>query len=123
MLAMVWVHGCLGLHRWLSLKPWYSRLWLVSYTLALMPYITSLVGMVAGYRETSLRKSDPSWLLRLDQQEQWLSAEGLPMSSEEIGHIMMPFAFQLIGAFFVSVMLSVIIRLIWLQIEKRRSTI
>ena len=88
-----------------------------------MPYITSLVGMVAGYRETSLRKSDPSWLLRLDQQEQWLSAEGLPMSSEEIGHIMMPFAFQLIGAFFVSVMLSVIIRLIWLQIEKRRSTI
>ena len=123
MLGMVWGHGCIGLHRWLSLKPWYNRLWLVSYTLALMPYITSLAGMVAGYRETSLRKSDPSWLLRLDQQEQWLSAEGIPMSSEEIGHIMMPFAFQLIGAFCVSVMLGVIIRLIWLQIEKRRSTI
>ena len=123
LLGMVWGHGCIGLHRWLSLKPWYSRFWLACYTLAIMPYITSMIGIVVGYRETSLRKSDSNWLLRLDEQAQWLTPEGTPMSSEEIDHIIMPFAFQLIGAFFVSVMLSVIIRLIWLQIEKRRSTI
>ena len=123
LLGMVWGHGCIGLHRWLSLKPWYSRFWLACYTLAIMPYITSMIGIVVGYRETSLRKSDSNWLLRLDEQAQWLTPEGTPMSSEEIDHIIMPFAFQLIGAFFVSVMLGVIIRLIWLQIEKRRSTI
>ena len=89
---MVWGHGCIGLHRWLSLKPWYSRFWLACYTLAIMPYITSMIGIVVGYRETSLRKSDSNWLLRLDEQAQWLTPEGTPMSSEEIDHIIMPFA-------------------------------
>jgi len=122
-LGMVWGHGCIGLHRWLSLKPWYSRFWLACYTLAIMPYITSMMGVVAGYRETSLRKSDSNWLLKLDGQAQWLTTEGTPMSSKEIDQIVMSFAFQLIGAFFASVMLGIIIRLVWLQIEKRRSTI
>ena len=67
MLAMVWGHGCVGLHRWLSLKPWYSRLWLAFYTLAIMPYVTSIIGVSVGFREASLRKSDSSWLARLDE--------------------------------------------------------
>ena len=62
MLAMVWVHGCLGIHRWLSLKSWYNRLWLFFYTLAIMPYVTSMIGVAVGYREAVLRKFDSSWM-------------------------------------------------------------
>ena len=127
MLAMVWVHGCLGLHRWLSLKPWYNRLWLVFYTLAIMPYITSMIGVAVGHREVVLRKLDPSWLDMLDEKTQWLDTAGLPMNSEQMKKIaedsIYPVAFKFMGAFFLSVIISVIIRLIWLQIEKRQSNI
>ena len=84
---MVWVHGCLGLHRWLSLKPWYNRLWLFFYTLAIMPYITSMIGVAVGYREVVLRKFDSSWSNTIIEKTPWLDTAGLPMSSEQLKKI------------------------------------
>jgi len=127
MLAMVWVHGCLGLHRWLSLKPWYNRLWLIFYTLAIMPYVTSMIGMAVGYREALLRKLEPSWSDMLVEKAQWLDLEGNPMTYEQMKKIwensIDPVAEKLILAFLLSVVFSVIIRFIWIQIEKRQSNI
>ena len=35
-LILTWLHGCLGLHFWLRLKPWYPRLAAILYSLALL---------------------------------------------------------------------------------------
>ena len=86
-----------------------------------------MIGVAVGHREVVLRKLDPSWLDMLDEKTQWLDTAGLPMNSEQMKKIaedsIYPVAFKFMGAFFLSVIISVIIRLIWLQIEKRQSNI
>ena len=127
MLAMVWVHGCLGIHRWLSLKSWYNRLWLFFYTLAIMPYVTSMIGVAVGYREAVLRKFDSSWMEMVAEKTPWLNSAGLPMSPDQMKKIsddaVMPVYFKFTMAFILSVIIGVILRFIWLQIEKRQSNI
>ncbi|MEE8535918.1 MAG: adenylate/guanylate cyclase domain-containing protein [Kiloniellales bacterium] len=59
---VAWLHGCIGLHFWLRLKPWYPRLLPLLYALALVIPVVSLLGFyVAGRRVAELAR-DPSWL-------------------------------------------------------------
>jgi adenylate cyclase len=43
LLAIVWVHGCIGLHFWLRLKPWYP---------AWMPWLTGLAVAIPALAQT-----------------------------------------------------------------------
>ncbi|MFQ5970923.1 MAG: adenylate/guanylate cyclase domain-containing protein [Alphaproteobacteria bacterium] len=58
---VVWIHGCIGLHLWLRLKPWY-RQWLpVLYAVALLLPVTGLLGFVAGGREVAALADQAGW--------------------------------------------------------------
>ena len=47
-LVLVWVHGCLGLHYWWQLKPWYPRAVPVLYAGAVLVPTLSLAGIISS---------------------------------------------------------------------------
>ncbi|WP_164516513.1 adenylate/guanylate cyclase domain-containing protein [Minwuia thermotolerans] len=59
---IAWIHGCLGVHMWLRLKPRYRPCAPALYTAALMVLVLGLAGFVSGGQEVSLRAQDPVWL-------------------------------------------------------------
>ncbi len=63
-LVVVWTHGCLGLHYWLRLKPWYRpwQPWLLA--LAILVPTLAFAGFIASGREIALLSQDPAWLNR-----------------------------------------------------------
>jgi adenylate cyclase len=72
LLLLVWAHGCIGVHFWLRLKPWYSELrpWL--FALALLLPALALVGFVHGGREVVARaERDPAWLMAEARRSNW----------------------------------------------------
>jgi adenylate cyclase len=123
LMGLVWGHGCLGMHRWLRLKPWYRRYWAGWYTLALLPPVMAFFGSMSGYRETQLRKQDPAWIEKLVDREQWLHPDGTPMDHKEVEALVMPVGAQLIGAFVFTVLLAFSLRFAWLQHQKKKCTI
>ncbi|WP_232630317.1 adenylate/guanylate cyclase domain-containing protein [Methylobacterium sp. Leaf118] len=60
-LLVAWLHGCLGLHFWLRLKPLYPRFapWLLAG--AVLVPVLALLGMVQGGRAVALAAADPAW--------------------------------------------------------------
>lgn len=63
-LVAVWVHGCLGLHYWLRLKPWYRPLQGTLYVTALLIPAAALAGFAGAGKEAALRLQDPAWSQR-----------------------------------------------------------
>ena len=61
-LVVAWLHGCIGLHFWLRLRPWYPRALPFVYAGALLIPVLGLLGFVAGGREVARLASDPAWL-------------------------------------------------------------
>ena len=73
MLILVWLHGCIGIHFWLRLRPWYRAMqpWLFAPAL-LLPTL-ALIGFANAGRELRARAaSDPAWLERLAAAQGWL---------------------------------------------------
>ncbi|TCO77536.1 adenylate cyclase [Plasticicumulans lactativorans] len=50
LLLVVWVHGCIGLHHWLSFKPWYRRAAWALYAGAIALPLLSLAGFITAGR-------------------------------------------------------------------------
>jgi adenylate cyclase len=50
LMVLVWVHGCIGLHHWLSMKAWYRDFLWLWYGLALLIPALSYAGFVAASR-------------------------------------------------------------------------
>ena len=63
-LVVVWVHGCLGLHYWARLKPWYGRLRPSLYVAALLIPAAALSGFAGAGKEAALLINDPAWRQR-----------------------------------------------------------
>jgi adenylate cyclase len=61
-LIIVWLHGCMGLHFWLRLKPWYARLSSILFSLALLIPVLSLLGFSQAGREVARLTTEPGWL-------------------------------------------------------------
>jgi adenylate cyclase len=61
LIVVVWTHGCIGLHYWLRLKPWFAKA--APYLLAfavLLPTL-ALLGLVQGAREAIALNAQPEW--------------------------------------------------------------
>lgn len=60
-LIFAWIHGCLGIHFWLRLKPWYSSAFPVLYSVALALPILALTGFINGANEVETLFADTNW--------------------------------------------------------------
>jgi adenylate cyclase len=61
-LVVVWLHGCMGVHYWLRIRPWYRRAspWL--FALALLVPVLALLGFAQAGREVSRLATTPGWI-------------------------------------------------------------
>lgn len=60
-LCVVWLHGCIGVHYWLRLKPFHARWQPVLATAAVLLPVLALLGLLSGLREASQLLADPSF--------------------------------------------------------------
>lgn len=60
-LLIAWIHGCIGLHFWLRIRPWYPRWTPLVYGGALLTPVLALLGFAAGGREVARLSADPAW--------------------------------------------------------------
>ncbi len=58
---VAWLHGCIGVHMWLRLKPWYPRAAAYLYTTAVLLPVLALAGFQDGGREAARLYQDPIW--------------------------------------------------------------
>jgi len=62
LLTLAWVHGCMGLHFWLRLKPWYPRVVSLLFGIALLVPVLALLGFAQAGREVSRLSQEEGWL-------------------------------------------------------------
>ena len=61
-LAVAWIHGCIGLHFWLRLRPWYPRLARTIYSGFLLVPVLALLGFATAGQEVGRRASEPGFV-------------------------------------------------------------
>jgi adenylate cyclase len=60
-LLIAWTHGCIGLHFWLRLRPWYRPAALTLYSFALLLPALALLGFASAGREAALLARTPGF--------------------------------------------------------------
>ncbi|HEY7319717.1 MAG TPA: adenylate/guanylate cyclase domain-containing protein [Candidatus Binatia bacterium] len=77
LVVVAWIHGCIGLHFWLRLRPWYSRMVPIFFSIALLLPVLALLGFAEAGREISdLMARQPDWF------NQTLLTANVPRGSE-----------------------------------------
>jgi adenylate cyclase len=61
LLVIVWTHGCLGIHFWLRLKPFYPRVRDFLLSIAVLLPALALLGFYQGGEQTLKSAEDPAW--------------------------------------------------------------
>ncbi len=61
-LTVAWIHGCIGLHFWLRLRPWYPRLARALYSGFLLVPVLALLGFAAAGQEVDRRAREPGYV-------------------------------------------------------------
>src|SRR5689334_211007 len=64
-LVVAWLHGCVGLHFWLRLRPWYGRHARLIYSVLLLLPVLALLGFAEAGREIGRRAEDPAFVPRV----------------------------------------------------------
>ena len=64
LLLIVWIHGCLGFHFWLRLKPFYPRVKAALLAGAVLLPALALLGYYQGGERTLVAIQDPGWRAR-----------------------------------------------------------
>ena len=63
LIVIAWIHGCIGFHFWLRLRPFYSRYASLFFAGALLLPVLALLGFVQAGREIDfLVARDPGWI-------------------------------------------------------------
>jgi adenylate cyclase len=62
LVLVAWGHGCIGLHYWLRLKPWYGRALPYLYAAALLLPALALAGFVSAGMQVSALAAQPGWM-------------------------------------------------------------
>jgi adenylate cyclase len=61
LLLIVWTHGCIGVHLWLALKPFYPRVKNLLLSAAVLLPTLALLGYAQGLRMILRDATDPAW--------------------------------------------------------------
>jgi adenylate cyclase len=62
LLLVAWVHGCMGIHYWLRMQPWYMRIRMVLYTIVVLLPVLALLGFSQAGRFVATLAVDPIWI-------------------------------------------------------------
>jgi adenylate cyclase len=62
LLAIVWLHGCLGIHYWLRVKPWHPITVPTLRVLGVLVPLLAIGGFVDMGQEVARLAADPDWL-------------------------------------------------------------
>jgi len=65
LLMIAWTHGCIGLHFWLRLRPWYRRWFPVILSAFVLVPVLALLGFAEAGREVSALAREPGFVQRL----------------------------------------------------------
>jgi len=69
LITVAWLHGCIGFHFWLRLRPWYRRAAPACLGCALLLPVLGLLGFTqAGHEVDSLVARNPDWIAQVVQQ-------------------------------------------------------
>ncbi len=77
LLLVVWGHGCIGLHRWLRLKPGYREWQWLAYAFSLLLPAAALSGIWVAGRDIAILASQPGWLAQMMQQANGINSAQL----------------------------------------------
>jgi adenylate cyclase len=61
-LVVAWGHAMIGLHFWLRVRPWYTRLQPVALVIAVLVPALSLLGAIEAGRQVIALAADPNWI-------------------------------------------------------------
>ena len=62
LVAIAWTHGCMGLHFWLRLRPWYPRAARTFLVAAVLLPALAVLGFAEAGKEAARRAREPGWL-------------------------------------------------------------
>jgi adenylate cyclase len=62
LVVVAWTHGCIGVHYWLRLRPWYPRALPYLYAVALLLPALGLAGFVSAGLQVRELAAQPGWL-------------------------------------------------------------
>ncbi len=85
LLIVVWLHGVIGLHLWLRLKPWYDKAFPALLTFALLLPITAIAGWIDAARRLVAEQSGPAERISIPSPE----AAGILLGWIDIGHLIL----------------------------------
>jgi adenylate cyclase len=64
--TLAWAHGCIGLHFWLRIRPWYARVFPAVMTAFVLVPVLAFLGVAEAGREVSALARDPGFIQRLN---------------------------------------------------------
>ncbi len=112
-LLVVWLHGCIGLHSWFRLKPWYrGELPALGLVFATLLPVLALNGFVAAGREIELLAYDGEWLGEF--------YENLNLTDDNLGKIVTSMAIVFRYSF-ASLVITIIALRIVRQLRNRKN--
>ena len=77
LVTIAWLHGCIGFHFWLRLRPWYARVAPIFLAVAVLLPVLALLGFAEAGREISgFMARQPEWF------ERTLAAANVPRGSQ-----------------------------------------
>lgn len=72
-----WIHGCIGVYRWLQLKPWYERWRHILFAFALLIPTLSLAGFLQGSKAVAALALEPGWFEAFRVHANWPDTDEL----------------------------------------------
>ena len=85
LMVVVWTHGCIGMHFWLRLKPWYRRGLPFIFSVALLLPALALAGVAVGGRDVLALAADAGWVGALLERIRYPGNEGAEWSENVEG--------------------------------------
>ena len=62
LVLVAWTHGCMGIHYWLRMQPWYQRVRMVLYTFVVLLPVLALLGFAQAGRFVATLAVEPIWI-------------------------------------------------------------
>jgi adenylate cyclase len=73
--VLAWTHGCIGLHYWLRIRPWYARRFPVLLSALVLVPVLALLGVTQAGREITALARDPGYIKQLNAKTRAPNAE------------------------------------------------